>query len=183
MLAITGASGAIYGYRILEELRKRGHEVHLVISRNADFVLEHELGKSREELEGMASCAYAPEELHAPIASGTCLFDAMVIAPCSMKTLACIANGIEDNLITRCASVALKEKRKLVLVPRETPLSPIHLENMLKVARAGVVVLPAMPAFYGKPSTVRELVDYIVGKVMDALGVEYEYPRWPTGKR
>lgn len=172
IVAITGASGVVYGVRLLEALKKQGIATECILSRAAGLILKH------EDVETPRGC-YGEEELDAPLASGSHSFDAMVIAPCSMKTLAAIAGGYSSNLITRCADVAIKEKRKLVLVPRETPLSPIHLENMLKLARMGVLILPAMPAFYPRPEKIRDMVDFIVGRILDSLGIDNElYRRW-----
>lgn len=172
VVAITGASGAAYGTRLLQVLRDNKIKTICIVSKAAELILKHE----GEELPGKC---YEEEDIEAPLSSGSYKFDAMVIAPCSMKTLAAVANGYASNLITRCADVAIKEGRKLILVPRETPLSSIHLENMLKLAGTGVVILPAMPAFYPRPEKLQDLVDFVVGKVLDSLGIENElYWRW-----
>ncbi len=179
VLCMTGASGVIYGIRILEELAARGHEVNLVVTRGAEKLLAHEVGVKVEELKKWTLCLYTEDDLEAPIASGSQKFDAVVIAPCSMKTAAGIAYGYAENLVLRTADVALKEGRKLVLVIRETPLNAIHLENLLKLSRIGVHIVPAAPGFYGKPRSIEDLVNFIVGKVLDLLGVENNLiPRW-----
>ena len=177
VIGISGASGAIYASTLLENLKT--HETHLIISENAKQLIDHELGISVDEVKKMASNYYENSDLTARISSGSVKYDAMVIIPCSTSTLSKIASGITDNLITRAADVCLKEQRKLVLVPRETPLNAIHIENMAKLARLGVVILPAMPAFYSKPKKVQDMVDFVVGKVLDVLGIENDlYPRW-----
>ncbi|RJS88648.1 aromatic acid decarboxylase [Candidatus Bathyarchaeota archaeon] len=179
VVAITGASGVVYGRRLLEVLREKGVEVHLIISRAGRLVVREELGLEPESLERLASRAYDPEDLMAPLTSGSFKVDAVVVVPASMKTVAAIASGYSDNLITRAADVALKEGRTLILVPRETPLSALHLENLLRLSRMGVVILPAMPAFYHKPEKIGDLVDFIVGKILDQLGVDHDlYKRW-----
>ncbi|MDI9619220.1 MAG: UbiX family flavin prenyltransferase [Candidatus Nezhaarchaeota archaeon] len=179
VVAITGASGAVYGVRLLEALGGSGVETHLVLSGWAEKTLQLELGLTLEEVKRLATFTHSCSDLSAPIASGSCRFDGMVIAPCSMKTLSAIAHGYADNLITRAADVALKERRRLILVPRETPLSAVHLRNMLALAEAGAVILPPAPAFYIKPRTVDDLVNYVVGKILDHLGVEHNlYKRW-----
>jgi len=179
VVAMTGASGVVYGVRLLEVLRDKNVEVYLVISEAAERVIVHELGMSREDVEKLADHVYDVDDLGAPIVSGSFKTDGMVVIPCSMKTLAGIAHGYADNLVLRAADVTLKEKRRLVLVPRETPLSVVHLRNMLELAKMGVVVVPAMPAYYHKPRSVSDLVDYVVGKVLDCLGLEHElFRRW-----
>jgi len=178
VVCLTGASGVVYGYRLAEELYKRGMETLIVASEVALEILRMEEGKGREALSGLGEI-YDNDDLGAPIASGSYPFDAVVVIPCSMKTLACIANGIASNLITRSADVALKERRKLILVVRETPLSLVHIRNMLRVTEAGAVVMPASPGFYHTPETVGDLVDYVVGKVLDQIGVEHSlFKRW-----
>jgi 4-hydroxy-3-polyprenylbenzoate decarboxylase len=151
IVGMTGATGAIYGVRLLERLREAGAETHLVISRWGARTLLHETSWSRERVEALASVTYAPADMGAAISSGSFRTDGMVIAPCSAKTLAAIAHGFGENLIHRAADVVLKERRRLVLAVREAPLSDIHLENMLKLSRMGAVILPPMPAFYNNP--------------------------------
>lgn len=184
VVAITGASGIVYGKRLLEVLKKGKIETHLIISQTAKKLIEYELETKPETVEKLATHVYGNEDLFAPIASGSFKFDAMIIAPCSMKTLAGIACGYSDNLILRAAEVCLKEKRKLILVPRETPLSPIHLSNMLKLSRLGALIVPAMPAYYHKPRNIDDIVDFIVGKILDQLGIEHKlFRRWRETKR
>jgi len=174
VVAITGASGVIYGVRLLEVLKEKGIESPCIISDAAKLIMKHEIEAARRP-EG----CYCEKNIEAPFSSGSSRVDAMVIVPCSMKTLAAIAAGFSSNLITRCADVVLKEKRKLIVVPRETPLNSIHLENMAKLSKIGAVILPAMPAFYHKPKRVADAVDFIVGKILDSLGIENElYKRW-----
>jgi len=179
IVAITGASGVVYGKRLLEVLRDKGVETHLVVSKAAERVIKHELEITREDLEKLADHTYDVDDLTAPLVSGSFKTDGMIVIPCSMKTLAGIAHGYSDNLLLRAADVALKERRKLILVPRETPLSVVHLQNMLELARQGVVMVPAMPAYYHKPKNVDGLVDYVVGKVLDCLGIDHAlFERW-----
>jgi len=174
VVAITGASGIVYGKRLLEVLKNKNIETHLIVSKAAEKVIEHELGLSKKDLEKLAEHIYDVDELTAPLMSGSFRTDGMVIIPCSMKTLAGIAHGFANNLILRAADVALKEKRRLVVVPRETPLSTVHLRNMLAVAEQGVFVVPAMPAFYYKPEKIDDLVDFVVGRVLDCFDVEHK---------
>ena len=172
IVAITGATGAIYGVRILERLREAGAETHLVISRWGARTLLHETPYSREQVESLASVAYAPGDMGAAISSGSFRTDGMVIAPCSAKTLAAVAHGFGETLVHRAADVVLKERRRLVLVVREAPLSDIHLENMLKLSRSGAIVLPPMPAFYNRPRTVDDIVEHTVSRVLDQFGLD-----------
>ncbi|MFH0994009.1 MAG: flavin prenyltransferase UbiX [Pseudomonadota bacterium] len=186
VVAITGASGAIYGAVLVAELLQRPIEVHLIVSDYGAKVMGHELGIKGPMLPFLQSefglvphnlavlQEYLPDNLFAPPASGSFRHAGMVIAPCSMKTLAAIAAGFADNLVVRSADVCLKEKRPLILLPRETPLSTIHLENMLKVARAGAVLHPPVPAFYHRPETVRDIVNATVGRVLDHLGISHD---------
>lgn len=178
-VAISGASGAIYGIRLLEALRKKKLETHLILSEWTYVTIKAETNYLPEEVKKLASYSYAVKDLTAPLTSGSFLIEGMVIIPCSMKTLAAIACGYADNLISRAADITIKEGRKLILVPRETPLDAIHLENMLKLSRLGVVILPPMPAFYIKPSTIDDLVNHTIGKVLDQLGIHNNlYRRW-----
>ena len=179
VVAITGASGVIYGKRLLEVLHNKKVETYLIVSKAAEKVIEHELELSKENIEKLAVHSYDVDDLSAPMVSGSYKTDAMIIIPCSMKTLAGISHGYSDNLILRTADVMMKEKRKLVLVPRETPLNIIHLRNMLELAKQGVTIIPAMPAYYHKPKDVRSVIDYVVGKVLDCLGIEHTlFKRW-----
>lgn len=192
-LALTGASGLPYAMRLLQLLLEGGHTVYLVYSQAAQFVAVQELdfalpakaAEARALLIERYRCrpeqlqVFAREDWLAPIASGTGAADAMVVCPCTMGALSAIANGASDNLIERAADVMIKEGRKLILVPRETPLSAIHLENMLKLARIGVVILAANPGFYHQPKSLQDMVDFIVAKLLDQLGVEHTLmARW-----
>lgn len=177
LVAITGASGAIYGLRLLEVLKQKRVESYCIVSDAAKKIIKHEI--SDKKYQSLIKDCLDESEIEAPFSSGSFRLDAMIVAPCSMKTLAAIAHGYADNLITRTADVMLKERRKLVLLPRETPLSAIHLENMLKLSRFGVIILPAAPGFYHNPKRVNDLVDFIVGKVLDTLGIENNlFKRW-----
>jgi len=179
IIAITGASGAIYGVRLIEHLHSKGHEVHVILTKAGAKILKHELNMKPNDLRGFCSNLYDENDIEAPLSSGSFIFDAMIIAPCSMKTLAFIAHGLSHNLITRAADVALKERRKLIIVPRETPLNKIHLLNMLKIINLGGIILPACPAFYHKPKSLDDLVNFIVGKILDQLNIEHNlFSRW-----
>jgi flavin prenyltransferase len=178
VIGMTGASGVQYGIRLIEVL-EGVEETHLVVSQEARGLIEFETDVPVSELLKKATFHYENDDFMAPIASGSYRFDAMVIVPCTMKTLAGVANGYADNLIGRAADVTLKEGRKLVIVPREMPLSLIHLENMVKVKQAGAVVMPASPGFYNKPKTIDDLVDNVVGRILDQLGIDNDvYQRW-----
>ena len=179
IVAITGATGAIYGVRVLQRLREAGIETHLVISRWGARTLLHETSWSREQVDALASEVYAPGDMGAAISSGSFRTDGMIIAPCSAKSLAAIAHGYGDNLVHRAADVVLKERRRLVLAVRAAPLSEIHLEGMLKLARMGAVILPPMPAFYNHPQTIDDVVEHTVARMLDQFGVELpEASRW-----
>lgn len=181
IVGITGASGVRYGVRLLECLEC---ETAVVVSRDAAAIAEGEAGISRKDIEAMADEWHSNDDLSSPLASGSVRFDALVIAPCSMSTLSKISCGVADNLITRVASVALKERRRLLLVPRETPLSTIHLQNMLRLSEAGAIILPACPAFYPSPENVDDVVDFVVGRILDVLGIEHDlFRRWSGGYR
>jgi len=179
VVGITGATGVVYGVRLLERLREAEVETHLIISRWGARTLLHEAGRSREQVEALASVVYAPNDMGAAISSGSFPTTGMIVAPCSARTLAAIAHGFDDNLIHRAADVALKERRKLVLSVREAPLSDIHLENMLKLSRMGAVILPPMPAFYHHPQSIDDLIDYTVARMLDQFAIEIPgVPRW-----
>ena len=195
LVAITGASGSIYGWKLLELLAGPSFKipVGLVVSRAGRLVMEHELGVpaaagedflagrlDRETLSRIR--VYDPDDMGAPFSSGSRRFRALVVAPCTMNTVAAVASGITLNLVHRLADVALKEKRPLILVPRETPFSVTHLENLLSLARKGITVLPASPAFYHKPASLEDMSRFIVGKVLDQLGLDHQlYERWQGG--
>lgn len=183
IVAITGASGVAYGKRLLEVLSDKGIETHLIISNEAEKIISSELSSKKDDIDRMATHAYKMDDLLSPLSSGSFITDGMIIVPCSAKTLAGIANGYSDNLILRAAEVTIKQGKRLILVPRETPLSAIYLENMLKLARLGIVILPAMPAFYHNPRSISELIDFIVGKILDSFNIEHSlFKRW-TGRR
>jgi len=179
IVGITGASGAIYSVRLLEVLKQAGCEIHAVVSEPGWQVLDYECSLQKEDIIAKVDYLHDVNNIGATIASGSFKTDAMVVVPCSMRTLGGIANGIADNLLGRAADVMLKEGRKLVLVPRETPFSAIHLSNMLKLSQLGVRILPACPGFYHRPDTLQSLIDMMVGKICDTLGVDHElFPRW-----
>ncbi len=198
LLGITGASGAVYGVRTGAMLLSRGVDVSVVVTATGWDILAAEAGDGRlpaslaarqRWLAKAMSAARRPARLYAdddfriPFASGSNPPDAVIVAPCSMGTLGRIAHGVASSVLTRCADVALKEKKPLVLVPRETPLSPIHLENMLTLARAGADILPACPGFYNRPATVRELVDFVVARVLARVGIDANlHPKWGETK-
>jgi len=177
VVGITGATGAIFGVRLLQALRAADVESHLILSKWGQQTVEHETGWSLTQLRELAAVVHGAGNMAATVSSGSFLTDGMAIAPCSMRTLAAIASGNGENLVHRAADVVLKEKRKLVLVVRETPLSEIHLENMLKLARIGATLLPPMPAFYNRPQTIDELVDHIVARVLDQFGISADFAR------
>jgi flavin prenyltransferase len=179
VVGFSGASGVIYGIRLLEVLHSINIQTYLIISEWAKRNIETETNKTLEYVKSLSSVNYDNFKLDAAVSSGSFLHDGMVIVPCSMKSLSSIANGYDDTLISRAASVTLKESRTLILVPRETPLSRIHLENMIKLHDAGAIILPAMPGFYHKPSTIDEIIDHLVGKILDQLKIKHElFTRW-----
>lgn len=179
IVAITGATGAIYGVRLLEMLRDAAVETHLVISPWGRRTLLHETSYTVEQVQQLATAAYGSTDQGAAISSGSFLTMGMLIVPCSMRTLAAVAHGLGDNLIHRAADVALKERRRLLLAPREAPLNDIHLENMLKLSRMGVVICPPMPAFYQRPQTVDDIVGHNVSRMLDQFDIHLEGPgRW-----
>jgi flavin prenyltransferase len=192
-IGITGASGSAYGLRVLEVLVAAGHTVYVSVTRDGMHILNDETGLALKGSETDIQNAlvkhlgaregqvryFDEDNMYAPIASGSAKVDGMAVIPCSMKALSSLANGFASNLIERAADVTIKERRKLVIVPRETPLSTIHLRNMLSLAEAGCHIIPAMPAFYHRPRNIEDLVDFIAGRVLDALGVENDLsPRW-----
>ena len=180
VVAITGATGAVYGVQLLRRLAAvQGVETHLVMSDAATLTLHQELGLQRRDVEALAHVVHKNREIGASIASGSFQTDGMVIAPCSMKTLAAVAHGISDNLIARAADVILKERRRLVLMVRETPFNLAHLRNMTAVTEMGGIVFPPLPSFYNNPGSIGEMVDHTVARVIDLLGIENELaPRW-----
>lgn len=180
IVAITGASGAVYGVRLLTQLRAQGSvETHLMISDAAALNLHHELDLKRADIEALASRVHSVRDIGACVASGSFQSDGMVIVPCSMKTLASVAHGMCDNLITRAADVMLKERRKLVLMVRETPFNLAHLRNMTAVTEMGGIIFPPLPAFYQKPKSIDDMVDHTVGRVMDLFGIVQSLaPQW-----
>lgn len=188
VVAITGASGPILGIRLIEELLKAGETVTGIASRGSVGIMEHELScsipidspltfllKDRGNIASLENFKEFDErDFQAPCASGSSDFEAIVVVPCSMKSLSAIANGYADNLITRACDVALKEKKKCLIVPRETPFNLIHIENMRKAALAGAVIVPPVPGFYAKPKTVDDVIDFIIGKILNLLGIKQE---------
>ncbi len=179
VVGISGASGVIYGIRLLEELKKVGAETHLIISSIAKDIIEYETDYSVEDVEKIATYVHDEDDLNAIVNSGSFKFDASVIIPCSMKTLSSISNGYGDNVITRVGDVTLKERRKLIIVPRETPLRTVHLENMTKLSREGAIILPAMPGFYHKPESIDDQVNFIVGKIFDIMDINNNlFTKW-----
>lgn len=178
IVAITGASGSIFGVRLLEMLQGSGIETHLIMSRWGARTMVHETSYTPEQVNALASVVHPLTDQGASISSGSFVTMGMVIAPCSVRTLAAIAHGLGDNLVHRAADVVIKERRKLVLAVREAPLSEIHLENMLKLSRMGVVIAPPMPALYARPKTIDELVNYTCVRLLDQLGVHIDAARW-----
>jgi 4-hydroxy-3-polyprenylbenzoate decarboxylase len=179
LVSIGGASGCIYGIRLLKELKKAGQEVHLVVSEGGKKLLEYETGMTLAELRKKADVSYENDDLCAGPSSGSFHLDGMIVAPCSMKTLSAIANGYSDTLTSRAACCSLKEGRRLILVVRETPLDLPGIKNMLAAKESGAVILPAMPAFYHKPKKIEDQVNFIVGKIFDQLGLQHSlFERW-----
>ncbi len=177
VVGITGATGALYGVRLLQRLKATGCETHLVASPAGVLNVHHELGLDRNALEALADTAYSPGDVGAAIASGSFATTAMVVAPCSMKTLAAIAHGLSDNLLSRAADVTLKERRRLVLMVRETPFNLAHLRNMTAVTEMGGMIFPPLPAFYHRPATIDDLVNDTVERVLSLLGVADAQPK------
>jgi 4-hydroxy-3-polyprenylbenzoate decarboxylase len=177
VVGITGATGAVYAVRLLQRLRAAGHETHLVVTPAGVLSANHELDLDRRALEGLADHAYSPADIGAAIASGSFATDAMVITPCSMRTLAAVAHGLSDNLLTRAADVILKERRRLILMVRETPFNLAHLRNMIAVTEMGGVIFPPLPAFYHRPQSVDEIIDDTVERVLALLGLPEASPK------
>jgi 4-hydroxy-3-polyprenylbenzoate decarboxylase len=182
IVGITGATGIIYGVRLLDALRDLEIETHLIVSETAKSMAEFELGISATDLQARASFSYGNDQMYAPMSSGSFVTMGMVIAPCTVKTLSAVANSYNDTLIARAADAVLKERRKLVLMVRETPLHLGHLRLMAQVTEYGAVVLPPMPSFYHDPKTIEDLVDHTVGKILDQFQLEHNlYRRWSGG--
>ena len=179
IVGITGASGAIYGVRLLEQLRELPVETHLIATRWARITIEHETGRSFADVRALADATYAEGDQSAAVSSGSFVTDGMVIAPCSMKTVGAIATGFAHNLICRAADVVLKERRTLVLAVRETPLHSVHLRNLLTLSDMGAVIAPPVPAFYARPESLDEMVDHTVVRLLDQFGLHQDVPtRW-----
>ncbi|MEN3275188.1 MAG: flavin prenyltransferase [Massilia sp.] len=180
VVGITGATGAVYGVRLLQRLHGMpGVETHLVVSDAASLTLHQEVGMQRRDVEALAHVVHKTREIGASIASGSFQTDGMVIAPCSMKTLAAVAHGLADNLVARAADVILKERRRLIMMVRETPFNLAHLRNMTAVTEMGAIVFPPLPSFYHRPASIDEMVDHTLDRVLDLLGIENDAaPRW-----
>jgi 4-hydroxy-3-polyprenylbenzoate decarboxylase len=172
IIGISGSSGVIYGIKLLNILRELKIESHLIISKATNLTISAETDYSLKDVKCMADYSYSPSDIGARISSGSFITNGMIVAPCSMKTLSAIANGYEDNLIARAASVVMKEQKKLVLMTRETPLHAIHLENMLKLSRAGVVISPPVPAFYNNPTSLNDIIIHSVTRVLDLFDID-----------
>ena len=181
VVGITGASGVVYGIRLLQALRTAGVETHLILSKAAEMTLAYETDLKPRDVRALADVSYAIGDVGAPCASGSFPSDGMVIAPCSMKTLAEIATGVTANLLSRAADVVLKERRRLVLMARETPLTLVHLRNMTTVTEMGGIIAPPVPAFYAKPDSLDDMVDHSVGRDLDLFGIQSDLVRqWKT---
>jgi len=183
VVGISGASGSIYGLRLLTQLRRQNAEIHLILTRSGEKTLFLETGSSAAEVRAMADCSYSVEDISCRLASGSFRTDAMVVAPCSIHTMSAIANGISSNLLVRAADVTLKERRKLILMVRETPFHLGHLRNMTALAEMGAIIAPPIPGFYTAPQTVMDLVDHSVERIMDLLGLPLpDARRWEGAK-
>ena len=181
IVGITGSTGVIYGVRLLEVLKEKNIETHLIMTEWAKKCLAMETDFSYEHVKSLATTFSDESNMASSVSSGTHKIDGMIVIPCSMKTLSSIANGYDETLVARASGVTLKESRKLILVTRETPLTAINLENMLKLARLGVIILPPVPGFYTKPKTIDELVNHTIGKCLDQFDIEHNlYKRWGT---
>lgn len=182
VIGMTGSTGAIFGVRLLQVLADTDCETHLIVSKWAQQTVEHETSLSMADLRALSTETYAAADMGAKVSSGSFHTDGMVVVPCSMRTTAAIAHGNGDHLVHRAADVILKERRKLVLVARETPLNDIHLENLLKLSRMGVTILPPMPAFYNQPKTLDDIVDHIVMRILDQFGISRDLMKRWDGK-
>ena len=179
VVGITGSTGVIYGVRLLEVLKEQNVQTHLIMTEWAKKCLAMETTYTADQVKSLATTSSDDSNMASSVSSGTHRTDGTIVIPCTMKTLSSIANGYDETLVARAAGVAIKESRKLVLVPRETPLTAINLENMLKLSRLGVVILPPMPGFYTKPTTIEEIVDHTVGKCLDQFDIDHNlYKRW-----
>jgi len=179
VVGITGASGAIYAKRLLEVLNEKNVEVDLIITSPAEYIIKNELGLTSAELERLATACWDISDIAADVASGSQLRDGLVILPCTMDAVAKMAHGISDNLLLRCFDVMLKENRKIIVVPRETPLHETHLENLLRLKRLGVTIIPPMTTFYHKPASILDLVDFIIAKILDQFSIPHTLiERW-----
>ncbi|PRO65991.1 UbiX family flavin prenyltransferase [Alkalicoccus urumqiensis] len=185
IVGISGSTGPIYGIRLLEALQEVEEvETHLILSSWGEKTIRIETSYTPEDVKKLADVVHAPENQAASISSGSFQTDAMVIAPCSMKTLSAVAHGFADNLLSRAADVIMKERRKLIMMPREMPLHDIHLENMLKLSRMGVVMMPPVPAFYQQPESIEDIVNHTIARVLDQLGIDNDLaPRWLEKKK
>jgi 4-hydroxy-3-polyprenylbenzoate decarboxylase len=181
IIGITGASGVIYGIQLLEVLSTRKDvETHLIISQAGETNIKYETGWKIEDVKALANFSYDIHDMGAQLASGSFKNDGMIVIPCTMKTLSALANSYSDNLLTRAGDVALKERRKLILVARETPLHLGHIRNMERLSEMGAIILPPAPSFYHQPKTIEDIIDHTLGKILDILGIEHNlFPRWP----
>ena len=182
VVGVSGGSGSIYAISLLKALKQLNIETHLVVSTMGEYVTEHECGVSLEQLKSLATYYHDNKNFAAPIASGSFKVDKMIVLPCSMKTLSSVAYGFSDSLIARACDVTIKEGRKLILVPRETPLSSIHLENMLKLSRMNVTIFPLSPGFYNHPETIEDIVFNMTGRILDALEIDNNLVNRWTGQ-
>jgi flavin prenyltransferase len=178
IVGISGATGIIYGIRLLEALREASVETHLIVSKAAEVTRTYETELSSQDLRNLADISYPIGDIGAPIASGSFRTMGMIIAPCSIKTMSELANGITSNLLTRAGDVVLKERRRLVLLLRESPLTTIHIRNMLALSESGAVIAPPVPAFYALPKTIDEVVRHTVGRVLDLFDIDTDFSRW-----
>lgn len=182
IVGMTGATGAIFGVRLLQALKASDIESHLVISTWAQRTIEHETPYTVDQVRALASVAHSSADMGATISSGSFATEGMVVVPCSMRTLGAIASGYGEHLVHRAADVVLKERRRMVLVTREMPLSEVHLENMLKLARMGVVIMPPVPAFYNRPLSIGDIVDHVVARVLDQFGIAVPFAKAWDGR-